>query len=76
MTCREITFDAANDEERCKCRGAVLRAYKGLTAAGEPEICALQAAKIVYRHHHPEDCKDDAALTVERWVSAETGRFH
>lgn len=76
MSCIEVTFDGANDSERCKCRGAVLRAYKELLSAGHPEVCAMQAAKIVYHYHHPEDPKDDAALTVERWVSAETGRFH
>ncbi|MGB4057339.1 MAG: hypothetical protein WBK77_04570 [Alphaproteobacteria bacterium] len=49
---------------------AVMRAYTTLLSAGTPESRALEAAKIVYSHHHPEDSKDMAALTVERWVYA------
>jgi len=74
MTCREIKFDGANEPERCKCRPAVLRAYGGLLAAGQPECVALEAAKVVYSHHHPEDSQEDAGLTVERWICA--GKFH
>lgn len=68
MTCRTISFDGANDEERCKCKGAVLRAYKSMASA-EPAQVALSAALRVYRYHHPEDSKEDASLTVERWVN-------
>ena len=78
MSCNEnhieIHFDGANDPERCKCRSAVLRAYKLLLQAGQPSQYALEAAKIVYAHHHPKDSKFDRALTVERWVNA--GHFH
>lgn len=35
----------------------------------EPEKVALEAAKRVYRYHHPNDPKEMASLTVERWVS-------
>ncbi len=72
MSCTEITFDGANDPVRCKCQGAVLRTYKGLVSKGQPTQIALEAAKIVYGYHHPEDSKQDAALTVERWVYAES----
>lgn len=74
MSCVEIKFDGADDEVRCKCQAAVMRTYLSLLNAGQPESNALDAAKIVYRHHHPEDTKIDAALTVERWVYA--GQFH
>lgn len=73
--CQEpVDFDAAKDEFRCQCRPAVLNAYCGLKAAGQPERVALEAAQRVYRFHHPEDAKDAAALTVERWVNA--GSMH
>ena len=70
MSCIEITFDAANDAERCKCRGAVLRTY-GELIKDEPEQVALSAAIRVYRYHHPEDSVDMSSLTVERWVYAD-----
>ncbi len=53
----------------CKCHGAVMRAYDSLVEAGESEVIALEAAKIVYGYHHPEDSKADQALTVERWIN-------
>ncbi|MCB1680999.1 MAG: hypothetical protein H6858_04255 [Rhodospirillales bacterium] len=74
MSCKEIHFDGARDPERCKCQGAVLRTYTSLISAGRPHPVALEAAEIVYRYHHPEDSKLDAALTVERWIHAE--QFH
>ncbi|MCB1783080.1 MAG: hypothetical protein KDI13_03725 [Alphaproteobacteria bacterium] len=74
MSCDDLKFDGAFDPGRCKCQGAVLRAYSGLIEAGQPECNALEAALIVYRHHHPEDSKADASLIVERWVHA--GHFH
>ncbi|MCK6418454.1 MAG: hypothetical protein L6Q57_05895 [Alphaproteobacteria bacterium] len=76
MSCKDVIFDAANDPERCKCQAAVLRAYNCLVIAGRPASVALEAAKIVYAYHHPEDSKQDRALTVERWVCAEAGHFH
>ena len=60
--------DASQD---CKCHGAVMRTYSGLIEAGRPETIALEAAKIVYGYHHPEDTKADQSLTVERWVNEE-----
>lgn len=55
----------------CKCHGAVMRAYAGLIDAGQPETIALEAAKIVYGYHHPEDSASDQSLTVESWIHAE-----
>ena len=74
MSCKEILFEAARDPERCKCQSAVLKAYVSMMSAGRPHQVALEAAGIVYRFHHPEDSKMDAALTVERWIYAEN--FH
>ncbi len=53
----------------CKCYKAVMRAYDGLVYAGEPESVALDAARIVYGYHHPEDSLALQTLTVERWVN-------
>jgi hypothetical protein len=66
-------FDPANDEINCDCRNAVECAYQGLLKAGEPETIAMQAAKRVYRFHHPEDSIHDTDIIVERWV---TGAIH
>lgn len=74
MSCNETRTGAVKFDADCKCQSAVLRAYKSLLSAGTPESRALEAAKIVYSHHHPEDPADVAALTVERWVYAE--HFH
>ena len=70
MSCSEHIIDKAADPDRCKCQGAVLRTYEGLVSKGQPIQIALEAAKIVYGYHHPEDSKCDAALTVERWIHA------
>lgn len=74
MSCETVIFDAANDPERCKCKSAVLRAYTLLLSSGTPEAHALDAARTVYRYHHPEDGLQDASLTVERWVYQQ--KFH
>ena len=49
-----------------------MRAYGNMLKSGCPQTVALEAAKIVYGYHHPEDSKEDQALTVERWVSEES----
>lgn len=74
MSCNETKTGAVRFDADCKCQNAVLNAYKNLLSAGLPKVHALEAAKIVYAHHHPEDAADVAALTVERWVNA--GHFH
>ncbi len=72
MPCKiPIQSGVKNAKYDCKCHGAVMRAYSGLLNAGEPEATALEAAKIVYGFHHPEDSKEDQALTVERWINEE-----
>lgn len=59
----------------CKCRAAVLKAYHQLYDEHElPETFALEAACIVYTHHHPEDPKHIAKLKVESWIHA--GHLH
>jgi hypothetical protein len=74
MSCNETKTGKAKFDGNCKCQNAVLNAYKSLLSAGTPEPRALEAAKIVYGYHHPEDAPEVAALTVERWVYAE--HFH
>lgn len=85
MACRDVKYDPLTQdyvrdvtpaEASCKCKTAVIRAYKTLVGSGHPSTCALSAAKIVYAHHHPEDCKGTAAITVEQWVNKETGKVH
>lgn len=53
----------------CECYGAVMKTYAALLESGRPSSVALEAAKIVYSYHHPEDSVFDAALTVESWVN-------
>ena len=74
MSCNETKKGKISFEGDCKCQAAVMRAYTSLLSAGTPESHALEAAKIVYSHNHPEDSKELAGLTVERWVNA--GHFH
>jgi hypothetical protein len=71
MSCNETKKGRVQFDGDCKCQNAVLSAYKNLLSAGMPEPRALEAAKIVYGHHHPEDPADQAGLTVERWINAE-----
>ena len=67
--------DFKGDTPSCKCRMAVLKAYNEMREGHEqPETFAMEAACIVYHHHHPEDPKDLARLKVERWVHA--GHLH
>lgn len=66
--CRSL-FDSAKEDPNCDCRQAVERAYRTLVGTGHGRDMALDAAKRVYRHHHPEDSIEIAGLTVERWVA-------
>lgn len=52
----------------CPCRAAVIRAYGEMLKSEVPEGVALQAARRVYRYHHPEVSDEEAAETVEAWV--------
>ena len=74
MSCNETKTGAVQFDGDCKCQKAVLNAYKTLLSVGTPEVHALEAAKIVYSHHHPEDSAEVAGLTVERWVYSD--HFH
>lgn len=62
------------NEADCKCQNAVMNAYRGLLTAGQSKEIALDAAKIVYRHYHPEDALGTVNQTVEHWVDA--GQLH
>ncbi len=72
MACKNIIFDGSADPDRCKCQGAVMRTYKGMSHEGEK--IAFGAALRVYSFHHPEDTPADASLTVGRWVHE--GHYH
>ena len=74
FSCKEITFDAANNEIRCKCKPAALKAYQGMKQLGAAEQEAVEAAYRIYRYHHPQDTPEDSHLTVERWIY--TGQAH
>ena len=73
MTCSteklNIIQSGVKEPEDCKCHGAVMRAYDSLIGNGLPQSIALDAARIVYGYHHPEDTKHNQNLTVERWVN-------
>lgn len=71
MSCNLPIQDGVKKAQDCKCHGAVMRTYGGLSQSGVPHNVALEAASIVYGYHHPEDSKDDKNLTVERWVNEE-----
>lgn len=72
MACNLPVQKGVRNAADCKCYGAVMRTFQGLS--DEPQQIAMEAAIRVYRHHHPEDSKENANLTVERWVSA--GNMH
>ena len=58
----------------CKCQKAVMNAYRGLLTVGQSKEVALEAAKVVYHHHHPEDMQPVVDRTVEAWIDA--GHLH
>ena len=68
MPCNLEHVEGVKTPSECKCYGAVMRTYKGMS--DEPNHVAYEAALRVYRHHHPEDPADKAALTVESWIAA------
>ncbi len=68
MACTIKTVQGVKAASDCKCYGAVMRTYAGMSS--EPDHVACEAALRVYRYHHPEDPIDKAALTVESWVYA------
>lgn len=69
MSCNIPVQKNVKQPEDCLCHGAVMRTFSSFIKAGRPVTVALDAAKIVYGYHHPEDSKVDRSLTVERWVN-------
>lgn len=74
MTCNIPEEEGIKKASDCKCYNAVMRTYNGLINAGQPEAIALDAARIVYGYHHPEDTMRQRSLTVESWIHA--GNLH
>lgn len=72
MSCNLPIEKGIKNAADCKCYGAVMRTFKGMSS--EPRHVALEAAQRVYRFHHPEDTIHAAHLTVERWVNG--GHIH
>ncbi|MBI1300404.1 MAG: hypothetical protein GC137_01985 [Alphaproteobacteria bacterium] len=68
MSCNIPVEENIKKASDCKCYGAVMRAYQGLLKAGQPKEVALDAARIVYGYHHPEDSLRNQKLTVEHWI--------
>ncbi len=71
FSCKEITFDGANNPARCKCKAAAVNAYNNTKEHGFAESEAVDAAFRIYRYHHPQDTIEDSHLTVERWIYTE-----
>lgn len=69
MSCNIPVQEGVREAADCKCYGAVMRTYGALINDGSPHNVALDAARIVYAYHHPEDSKEDQGLTVERWIN-------
>lgn len=69
MACTIPVEKNVKSADDCKCYGAVMRAYKGLVKAGQPKTVAMDAARILYGYHHPEDSLSDQKLTVEHWIN-------
>ena len=70
MSCDIPICDGVRKASDCKCYSAVMRAYQTMSNDNIPETVAQEVALRVYRHHHPEDSPDNAALTVQSWISA------
>lgn len=67
MSCNIPVQKGVKSPADCKCYGAVMRTYKAFS--DEPYHVAMDAARRVYRYHHPEDNIEIAHLTVERWIN-------
>jgi hypothetical protein len=63
-----------NPEGLCRCRSAVLRAYQGMIAGGEPETVAREAAAIVFRWYQPTVEHSKGDRMVASWI--EVGLLH
>jgi hypothetical protein len=71
---RVIEQDYANEAAKCICKPAVFNAYETLKSHGHKK--AMDAAMKIYLYHHPEDTIEDAQITVERWLVAQSGQIH
>lgn len=71
MSCNLPIERGVKSPADCKCYHAVMRTYVSLIDAGQPQRVALDAARIVYGYHHPEDSYKNQRLTVERWTHQE-----
>ncbi|HYD98634.1 MAG TPA: hypothetical protein VEH84_04570 [Alphaproteobacteria bacterium] len=56
------------EEDDCRCRRAVTRAFRELRGCGQPDRTAYDAALAVFRWHHPEASVSEARETVAAWV--------
>lgn len=64
-----VAEDACTPETvDCRCRNAVLRAYRDLTSEGRNCNCALRICTRIYRYHHPEVESVTAREIVKVWV--------
>lgn len=54
----------------CRCRRAVVRAYRELVQDGREVSCALRVATRVYSYHHPEVHAVTAREVVKMWVQS------
>jgi len=57
-------------DKDCRCHSAVMNGYAGMKRSGAAEVEALNAAFRIYEFHHPEQERETARLTVERWIYA------
>ena len=56
-------------EGLCRCRAAVVRAYDGMIAGGEPEPVAREAACVVFRWYHPTFDAAEGDRVVAGWIA-------
>jgi hypothetical protein len=56
--------------ESCRCRGAVLTAYRELTARGQSDCRAVEACRLVFLCHHPGAGRGEAVAAVRSWLDA------
>jgi hypothetical protein len=74
MSCSIPVKKNVRQPSDCKCYSAVMKAYGGMVDVGQPVHIARDVAINVYSYHHPEDSKEDQALTVDSWVNE--GHLH
>lgn len=45
-----------------------MNGYHGMKESGAAECEAMDAARRIYKYHHPEASCEMSQLTVERWI--------